>query len=505
VNFALDYLNEEDVKCRVDNETDGSGDPLYRPITFLSTNLLQVGGAPAGVGLRVVFERTVAKDSLLVDYHNGDQIDEDNLSIMQKQALMAMQEIADGRFNAFSADLNMGGFKIVDSGYPSEPTDVATKAYVDSHVGPAGVEEALAAAAVATAQATLAGTHETTTLGYKNAAAGSATAAAGSEAAAAASAASLVGIIGMSPPGGRLTLTSGTAFPIADVAMASVIYYTPALSEWIRVFNGTADDLTLFSELSLQLDNVSTDTGYHQAGKQFDLFVFKSSGTKLGTGPAWASDNSRGTGAGTTEIEFFKGHWRNKNAITLRYGSATGNTVSIPARQATFVGSFRATFDGVATDTILRRLLSNAYNPTPRFLFANAETLGTTWNYTILTWRQVNANPLNKIELLQCLSGGPLESTAISSAAHSIGNATKYVGIGVNSITTNSGKDGLIATTGAGLLAQGFSNYAAPAQLGYTYLAWLEISAASGTTSWYAGDVAAASVFSNGIRGKIWN
>jgi hypothetical protein len=97
VNFALDYLKEEDVTCRVGTESDGSGDPLYRPITFLSTNLYQVGGAPAGNGVQIVFERTVDKEHLLVDYHNGDQIDEDNLTIMQKQAIMLVHEVIDGR------------------------------------------------------------------------------------------------------------------------------------------------------------------------------------------------------------------------------------------------------------------------------------------------------------------------------------------------------------------------------------------------------------------------
>jgi hypothetical protein len=316
----------------------------------------------------------------------------------------------------------------------------------------------------------------------------------------------LESIVGISPLGGRLTLTSATPVTTADVAAATSIYYTPHVSSWVRIYNGTTDVLTQFTETALALDSSSGHTGYHQSGKNFDCFVALNSSTfVLGTGPAWSSDTARGTGAGTTEIEFYNGLWRNKNDITLRIGTASGNTVLIPARQATLVGSFRATADGQASDTVLRRLLSNAYNPVPRFMFANAETLGTTWTYTLLTWRQVHANTSNKVEFLQCLPGGPVESVANSQAANSAGSATFYVGIGVNSTTVNSAKGGLLSTVAAGLVSMGYADYSGFASLGYTYLAWLEISAVAGTTSWYAGDSAAAAVFTCGIRAKVWN
>lgn len=333
----------------------------------------------------------------------------------------------------------------------------------------------------------------------------SASSASASASAAASSAASLAGVVGMSPPGGRVTLTPGTPFPTADVAGVSTIYYTPALSEWLRIYDGSNDILTQFAELSLALDNNSGHSGYHQSGENFDLFLCNSSGVKLGTGPAWSSDTARGTGAGTTELEFYKGLWRNKNTITLRTGALVGNTVSIPARQATLVGSFRATADGQASDTLLRCLLSNAYNPVPRFMFANAEPLGTSWTYTLLTWRQVNGNTANKVEFLQCLSGGPVEATATSQASNSGGVASFYVGIGVNSITVNSAKGGLLPQAPANLVTMGYADYSSPASLGYTYLAWLEVSAAAGTTTWSSGDNNARAVFTSGIRAKVWN
>jgi Phage T7 tail fibre protein len=155
VNFALDYLLETDVTCRVGTEVDGSRDPIYRAITFLSTNLIEVAGAPAGNGVPIVFERTVDKDVLRVNFTNGDQLDEDNLDTAQKQAMMAVQEVLDGRFSVFTQDLDMGGFKIKNLASPTASSDAATKDYVDAGTA-ARDEGAAASAAVATAQAVIA-------------------------------------------------------------------------------------------------------------------------------------------------------------------------------------------------------------------------------------------------------------------------------------------------------------------------------------------------------------
>lgn len=153
VNFAMDYLQEADVTCRVGTEADGGGNPIYRAITFLSTNLIQVGGAVPGDGVQIVFERTIDKDTLLVNFSNGDQMDEDNLDIAQKQAMMAVHEVLDGRFSVLTQDLDFGGFTAVNLGEPSDPTDAATKEYVDNTAGAAAAAAAQASAEAAAADA----------------------------------------------------------------------------------------------------------------------------------------------------------------------------------------------------------------------------------------------------------------------------------------------------------------------------------------------------------------
>jgi hypothetical protein len=131
VNFANGYIDRAHVTARVGTEVDGLGNPVYRAITFLSSNLLQIAGTPVGIGVKVLFERTVPKDTLIVNFNDGDTLDEINLDTSQRQVLHAVQEVLDGRFSTLTQDLDMGGFKTINNGVPTAPNDGATKGYVD--------------------------------------------------------------------------------------------------------------------------------------------------------------------------------------------------------------------------------------------------------------------------------------------------------------------------------------------------------------------------------------
>lgn len=135
VNFANGYIDRAHVTARVGTEVDGLGNPVYRAITFLSSNLLQIAGTPAGIGVKVLFERTVPKDTLLINFNDGDTLDEVNLDTSQRQVLHAVQEVIDGRFSTLTQNLDMGGFKTINNGVPTAPGDGATKGYVDDKVG----------------------------------------------------------------------------------------------------------------------------------------------------------------------------------------------------------------------------------------------------------------------------------------------------------------------------------------------------------------------------------
>src|SRR5262245_18934383 len=74
-------------------------------------------------------------------------------------------------------------------------------------------------------------------------------------------------------PQGRLTLVSGTPVLTSDQTAKTTIYYTPYVGSVAPFWDGTSWELASIAELSLALDSSSGHTGYHQSGKNFDLFV----------------------------------------------------------------------------------------------------------------------------------------------------------------------------------------------------------------------------------------
>lgn len=153
IPFSLGYIRQEDITCRVGDEVDGLGDPVYRAMTFISPELVDIAGTgpiPGEVAGRVVFTRTVERDGLLVDYEDGAIINEVNMNTAQKQALMLVHEVLDGRFEAFQADLDLGGFRVTNVGDPQDAGDLITLGYAQENAGNA-VSAAAAAAASASA------------------------------------------------------------------------------------------------------------------------------------------------------------------------------------------------------------------------------------------------------------------------------------------------------------------------------------------------------------------
>jgi hypothetical protein len=131
VNFQLGFLSRDDVTARVGSEVDGLGQPAYRTLTWINDGLVQISGAAPAIGVNLVLERTVDKDALIHDYSDGAPIIEANLDDSNKQNLMAVHEVLDGRFGVLQQNLDLGGFRIVNLGAPSDTNDAANKAYVD--------------------------------------------------------------------------------------------------------------------------------------------------------------------------------------------------------------------------------------------------------------------------------------------------------------------------------------------------------------------------------------
>lgn len=243
---------------------------------------------------------------------------------------------------------------------------------------------------------------------------------------------------GISPPQGRLTLTSATPVMASDVTAAATVYYTPYVGDCCPIFNGTVWQVWEFAETSLALDNNSGHAGYQATGDLYDLFAFSNGGSfALGTGPAWLSASSRGTGAGTTQLQMLNGRWVNAAAVTLRFGNAGGNTASVGANQATYLGTLYATANGqtamqfapaaVAGGSGNILGLYNAYNRVLTRSFEQDST--SSWTYGTTTWRVSNNSVNNRISWVDGLGQSAVE-------AHFLQDSLRAdLGLAFNSIT----------------------------------------------------------------------
>lgn len=131
INFTLGYLSEDDVTCRVNDEVDGSDDPVYRTITFVTEGTVSISGSLT-TGDTIVFERTVSKDALQNDYQDGAIIIEENLDDSFKQAVMLAHEVLDGRFGVLAENLDLGNNRLTNVANPVNAQDAATKDYIDT-------------------------------------------------------------------------------------------------------------------------------------------------------------------------------------------------------------------------------------------------------------------------------------------------------------------------------------------------------------------------------------
>lgn len=246
-------------------------------------------------------------------------------------------------------------------------------------------------------------------------------------------------------PQGRLTLTSGAPVMVADVTGATTVYYDCYAGNTVPV-GATPTNLTIGScEVSMGLSSTNV-----AAGSVYDVFAVNNAGTlAICAGPAWSSTSSRGTGAGTTQIDQTNGGlWTNANALTHCYGGSSGTTDygSVAAHASTYLGSLYATTAGQTgmqfqpspaaggTNNILG--LYNAYNRVPIRAISRESTAS--WTYASTTWRPANNSTSNRITWLDGLA----QSQAAGSYAvdcNTGGNTNCLIGVAFNSTTATPG------------------------------------------------------------------
>jgi hypothetical protein len=268
---------------------------------------------------------------------------------------------------------------------------------------------------------------------------------------------------------GRLTLTSNTPVTTSDVIGATTIYYTPYVGNCFAHYTGFAWVTIPFTQLSLSLSGLT-------ANRPYDVFVNYNSGSPQLVVLAWASDT-----ASATALVY-------QDGVLLRSGTLTHR----------YVGTFYATGATTAEDSVANRYVWNMYNRCARPMLRRDATAS--WTYSTAAFRQANGSTANQLNFVI----GVVEDSvkAFVSGAFSNGdgvNRTSYLGIGLNSTTTNSGVSSQGATNNIYMGITGLNSSACIfPSLGRNYLAWLEFGAGASTQTWQGG----ASL--SGITGELF-
>lgn len=299
-------------------------------------------------------------------------------------------------------------------------------------------------------------------------------------------------------PQGRLTLETGVGVSASDQLAKTSIFYTPYTGDIVPIFDGAVWALFVFTEIPLALDATITDAGFHESGKNFDLFVFNDGGTlRLGTGPAWTNDTTR-----SATLTRLSGLLTNGAAITLRFGSATGNTVSVSTNRATYVGTMRASANGQCEDSMAKRFLWNTHNRVRRPMEVIETT--NTWTYSTEAWRQMNGSTANQLAMVRGFNEDSARAyaTGVNTTNQTAVQATK-MGVGVDSTTVVSGLvcENVTTSTTVGVTSMGATYSGLPGQ-GYHFLAALEFGSGTATTTWQ-GDGGVPLEKRYGITGEV--
>jgi hypothetical protein len=178
---------------------------------------------------------------------------------------------------------------------------------------------------------------------------------------------------------GRLTLTSNTPVLSSNVTGAINIFYTPYIGNQISLYINNTWEVKTFSELTLSLSGLTTDTLY-------DVFIFDNNGVLTLQAVAWA-DSTAGASARNSSLIYLNGV-RVKSSDNRKYlgtfrTSATGQTEF----------SFQRNNDS----SPCKLFLINEFN---KIKFDAWKGVVPSHTYTTSSWRSVNNNTSFQIQFL---------------------------------------------------------------------------------------------------------
>lgn len=292
---------------------------------------------------------------------------------------------------------------------------------------------------------------------------------------------------GVTVPQGRLTLTTAVPVLVSTVTAATTIYYSPYSGNLVPIYNGTVFTPTVFTELSQTTTDNTKSPAAVGNNSNYDLFVWSDGGTMRCTrGPAWTSDTGRGTGAGTTQLTRVLGILLNTVDITNGPAASRGTYVgTVRSNGSAQIDMIFGDGTGAAGGQSSVQGLWNMYNRRATVILNFDNT--NSWTWTTATLQIKNANSANRIGFLTGFQEDRIAARHVQTASNSTALVFQGSSIGLNSESAydvrGSTCNGRSPSNGASFTNIATLDIVAP--LGYNYVAPLETSTASGTSTWY--------------------
>ena len=270
----------------------------------------------------------------------------------------------------------------------------------------------------------------------------------------------------------RLTTESGVPLPLSDRTAQGTIYL-------VSTGRGNRITVPIGAGKGLQVRRVDTPPSLGlsglTSGSLYDLFVWDNAGTlTLAAGTAWTSATARVSGS-AGELTTLDGLYVNKYAEG-----------SIPAKGGLYVGTFRASGTGTTEQAFAKQFLWNFYNQV-RVRLNKAGPSGYTCSAT--SWRQANADSTAQVEFVTGFAGNIFIAYSLQLT---VGGNNYYGNVALDG-TSSSGQQlvpSLFGHGGTGLATVPSNTAIVAPQIGYHYLAMVEVAGASGST-----------IYDTGLRG----
>jgi hypothetical protein len=240
-------------------------------------------------------------------------------------------------------------------------------------------------------------------------------------------------------PGGRLTTQSAVPVNFTSAAPTGTIYYAPYVHPFVPLFNGSAVQMYQFStplndHIGLILN--MNGSAIFPSGAVFDIFMILNAGVLTLAALQWTNTTTR-----AMTLSIFGGFLTNSGATNMLISPAgTPSTVAVAANQATFLGSFYTSANGLVTWQFPGNVtagifgLSNYYNTV---LFTGfVQDTGSSYTYAGNTVRQAGARTYNQITILQTSSERAMNFSyygGVVTAA--VNGSTAFLGMGFDTIT----------------------------------------------------------------------